>query len=539
MAFQQRPEIKISADEINALIHSYMLDSGFAHSAFTFRNETNLGRSPLGKMTFRRGQLTELLVKSLLYIEVETHWKKQPGSCNEPFTLLGAHNCKYSEEKDTTALAIALPGLKEEQKHKSNGKDTADEDMKMFDNSLPSEPSRIHEIPISRQILLVGHQEEVFCTSWNPSFHDLLATGSKDGTAKIWRVDAESGNPGSKSSRPFDSVKHIEDNVNYDAHDIGCLDWSRDGNFLATASSDDVVRIWSRSSQALLHSFRGHTDTVGTVRFSPSGTHLLSSSFDGFIILWEIRSENRIVRKYEHKSAEGENLPDIAWINDTTFACSWPGALIHVFVTTSPAIFRTYRGHTQDINLIRVTLDRKLLASVSDDKTVRIWKFEPLRLMWKSGEVWPSEGSVGGEVDQGCLHVLQGHGRSVATCKWAPPLEDGTENILITLEDDKGPIRLWDAKEGTCLKTFTDHTLTCYGVTFSPDARFLALAGLDGWLYIYSLKTHEIVRSWTERTERKNKRAIYEIDWSKDGNRLAVCLQTGTVAILDVTDLKQ
>ncbi|KAG8797450.1 hypothetical protein FRC16_008857 [Serendipita sp. 398] len=458
MAFQQRPEIKISADEINALIHSYMLDSGFAHSAFTFRNETNLGRSPLGKMTFRRGQLTELLVKSLLYIEVETHWKKQPGSCNEPFTLLGAHNCKYSEEKDTTALAIALPGLKEEQKHKSNGKDTADEDMKIvlavipdLVPPVPSEPSRIHEIPISRQILLVGHQEEVpysapvgtllSMTSWqlgtsiSPFYSFRLMTilgRSKDGTAKIWRVDAESGNPGSKSSRPFDSVKHIEDNVNYDAHDIGCLDWSRDGNFLATASSDDVVRIWSRSSQALLHSFRGHTDTVGTVRFSPSGTHLLSSSFDGFIILWEIRSENRIVRKYEHKSAEGENLPDIAWINDTTFACSWPGALIHVFVTTSPAIFRTYRGHTQDINLIRVTLDRKLLASVSDDKTVRIWKFEPLRLMWKSGEVWPSEGSVGGEVDQGCLHVLQGHGRSVATCKWAPPLEDGTENILIT-----------------------------------------------------------------------------------------------------------
>jgi transducin (beta)-like 1 len=93
--------------------------------------------------------------------------------------------------------------------------------------------------------------------------------------------------------------------------------------------------------------------------------------------------------------------------------------------------FRTFRGHTDELNLVRVSPDRKLLASVGDDKTVRIWVLEPLKMIVKNGEVLPAEGSVGGEDGQGCIHVLQSHKESVMNCRWAPFRKDSAEKLFV------------------------------------------------------------------------------------------------------------
>jgi WD40 repeat protein len=127
----------------------------------------------------------------------------------------------------------------------------------------------------------------------------------------------------------------------------------------------------------------------------------------------------------------GPGLQDVAWVNDTSFALTWPGGLIHIFFTTASMPFRTFRGHKEELNIVRVSPDRKLLASIGDDKTVRIWAIEPLKMMVKDGEVVPVEGSVGGEDGQGCLHVLRAHKKPVMNCRWAPPRQGSSEKIFV------------------------------------------------------------------------------------------------------------
>lgn len=51
-----------------------------------------------------------------------------------------------------------------------------------------------------------------------------------------------------------------------------------------------------------------------------------------------------------------------------------------------------------------------------------------------------------------------------------------------------GTSRLWDSVTGECLRVFQDHKRLVYALAFSPDARFFATGGADGWLHVYDVK---------------------------------------------------
>ncbi|KAG6868496.1 hypothetical protein C0993_002034 [Termitomyces sp. T159_Od127] len=100
--------LRITADEVNCLIYSYLLDSGFTHSAFAVKIEGQLDRSPYASKHIQRGELIELLSKSLLYIEVESHWKNDAlaNTCKSGFSLLEPHVCSTSEPASKQPLQI-------------------------------------------------------------------------------------------------------------------------------------------------------------------------------------------------------------------------------------------------------------------------------------------------------------------------------------------------------------------------------------------------------------------------------------------------
>ena len=97
--------------------------------------------------------------------------------------------------------------------------------------------------------------------------------------------------------------------------------------------------------------------------------------------------------------------------------------------------------------------NRPLLATASDDRTVRFWD--------------PTTGTPLGD-------PLEGHSDLVWGVAFSP---DG--RLLASTSGDR-TVRLWDPTTGNPVGEPLDgHTGTVYGVAFSPDGQLLATAGDD------------------------------------------------------------
>jgi WD40 repeat protein len=64
-----------------------------------------------------------------------------------------------------------------------------------------------------------------------------------------------------------------------------------DGEYLVSAGGlfvDAEINIWHVDTQKLIESVRGHTKSVTNILISPNGKLMISTSYDGTILVWEL-----------------------------------------------------------------------------------------------------------------------------------------------------------------------------------------------------------------------------------------------------------
>jgi uncharacterized protein YjbI with pentapeptide repeats len=103
--------------------------------------------------------------------------------------------------------------------------------------------------------------------------------------------------------------------------------YSKDGRLLAVATGNSI-QIYNTYTRILLHTLEGHTDSVCSVSFSPSGDRLASGSSDQTIRLWDVE--------------RGE-------------------------------LQKTLAGHTDSVRSVSFSPTGDRLASGSYDQTIRLW----------------------------------------------------------------------------------------------------------------------------------------------------------------------
>jgi WD40 repeat protein len=123
-------------------------------------------------------------------------------------------------------------------------------------------------------------------------------------------------------------------------------------------------------------------------------------------------------------------------------------------------------GHTDAVGGCAFSLDGKLLATASDDRTARLWRVA-------DGTEWA---------------VLAGHTSWAEDCAFSP---DGT--LLATVSRD-GTLRLWHVATRRCHCALrTGPSLT--GVTWHPDGAMICVAGGAGtYLLAYQPPTSAAAR---------------------------------------------
>ncbi|KAF9179077.1 hypothetical protein BGZ51_007259 [Haplosporangium sp. Z 767] len=524
-------------------------------------NESHIHKSELRNANVPAGALVNVLQKGLLYMDLELHVNEDGSEreCTGPVSLIGPHRCdkqpKKSKRDDAAGndneishtttnnnsgngnntngssvsaganITTATKGNKRDRKDGkrsqkqsqqqqdrekrsklSTNEEEEREDETMMDADqvedvsvvgTPVEVDDVAEvkiIPPKDTITLKGHTADVFVCSWNPTSPMLLASGSGDATARIWQIPT---NPDDALQEPV-VLKHLPALTDSN-RDVTTMDWNAAGTLLATGFYDGQARIWTQRGQ-LRYLMSQHRGPIFALKWNKKGNYILTGSLDYTAIVWDATTGEA---KQQYEFHTGAVL-DVDWLDNTTFATSSSDGKICVCKVGSTEPLKIFEGHKDEVNAIRWDPRGELLASCSDDKTVKIWSLPQ---------------------DQH-LFDLTAHTAGVYNMTWAPRGSSSAKEprILATASFDT-TVRLWDANNGDCLWVLSRHAQPVYTVAFNPSGTHLATGSPDHTINIWRVQDGELVKTY------QGEGGIFEVDWNSTGDKLAACVANGTLVV--------
>lgn len=207
-------------------------------------------------------------------------------------------------------------------------------------------------------VVLEGHTDRVFEVALSPN-GELVATGSRDGTARIWKTDGTS-----------DPVILPHDGS------IGGIWFSPDGERVATFTNG-TLRVWPTDGSSPLQVVSGYMGHVKALRFTQTGCQVATGNDEGTITVWpEGRLGDPVVLHGHSKfvtaaafSPSGEQLVTASW--DST---------MRLWTIDGSAEALVVRGHEGQTAHTAFSPDGDLLASCGLDMTARLWSLSADRL---------------------------------------------------------------------------------------------------------------------------------------------------------------
>ncbi|MFH7241786.1 MAG: NB-ARC domain-containing protein [Spirulina sp.] len=250
---------------------------------------------------------------------------------------------------------------------------------------------------------------------------------------------------------------------------VHAVDFSPDGQYLASGSRDGKLRLWNITNQTCIDVFIGHSVWISSIIFSPDGQWIASASDDKTIRLWDINQRQCIYTLNGHNGWIGsiKISPDGKWI-----ASGSGDRTLKIWSIQERRCIYTFTGHTSGISSVAFSPDGQWLVSGSHDSTIKLWNIKQKK----------------------CVHTFVGHADRIYSVAFS---HDG--QWLATGGSDT-TIRLWDLKHKTCIHTFIGHTDRIYSVAFSPDGRWITSCSGDTTLRIWDINQRQCAYNFTGHT---------------------------------------
>lgn len=159
----------------------------------------------------------------------------------------------------------------------------------------------------------------------------------------------------------------------------------------------------------------------------------------------------------------------------------------------------TLKGHTDKINALAFTPNGKMIASGSDDGTIRLWDTSTGTqvLSLASGKTNALAFSMDGKILASINNSVSiqlwdvGTGTQLTSLKAqddsATVLAFSTDSKILASGSTDGTIRLWDISTGNELTTFKGHINQVNALSFSPAGKMLASGSIDGAIFLWGI----------------------------------------------------
>ena len=375
-------------------------------------------------------------------------------------------------------------------------------------------------------ITLNGHKDWVTSVCFSPN-GKFLATGSYDGTVRLW----------DRSGNPLAIREHPEP--------ITSLCFCRDGRLLAIGFDDGTARLWNLSGKQI--TVKGHQDTLWSVCISPNRRFLATGSADRTVRLWDL-SGNLIIELKGHQ----DEVWSVCFSPDSQFVASGSSdRTVRVWDLSGNPIAEL-KGHQGPVWSVCFSPDGRFLATGSRDRTAQLWKLSPLNKGGQGGNASGNQmmtiltghqdavtsvcfrpdgrflatGSLDRTVRVWDLSakqiVLRGHRGPVESVCFSPDSQ-----LIATVSDDRS-LRLWDLS-GKPIGAFRAHQGPVESVCFSPDGRFLATGSDDRTAKLWNLSGKQIA----EFTGHED--WVKSVCFSGDGRFLATGSHDRTARLWDLS----
>ena len=348
-----------------------------------------------------------------------------------------------------------------------------------------------------------GHQDIVNSISYS---HDgrFIASASSDNTVKIWQ----------QNGKLVTTLRGHQDSV----IDVA---FNSSANIIASASEDNTVKIWNIKGE-LLSTFYGHRGSVHKLAFNPTGTAIASASEDKTIRLWNL--EGKLLNVFRDNQQQEVLVVNFSADGQTIVGGDRAGKIR--FWNLQGQLLKTINAHSLPVRGIDFSPDGQTIVTAGDDNVARIWTTKGRLIKTLRGYTAPvtavkfsPNGKIIGTTSwdrtiklwhlDGTLHSdLLGHQGRVWRLDWSP---DGSTIATASWDNT---IKLWQIKN-PLVRTFYGHTASVLSLDYHPQGKYIASASDDRTIKLWNLDG-SLASNFTEHTAE-----TYEVDFSSDGKLIA------------------
>ena len=172
----------------------------------------------------------------------------------------------------------------------------------------------------------------------------------------------------------------------------------------------------------------------------------------------------------------------------------------------------TIKERTEPVNCVVFSARGGMLATASQDKTVRLWDVDGFK-----------EIKALGKHPRGVLSIAFSPDGATLATGCGDYVKDGPEDV------NTGHVRLWDVQSGKLLHTIENNLRNVdVAVAKTPLGVVVAARRSNNRVGIWSLRTGQLVKEFPGRL------SAHALDFSPDGGKLALGLWRGDTVLLDV-----